>query len=345
MTAAAPDLPTRPLGGSGLRVPVLGFGGAGVGNLYAAVPDDVAAATVRAALDAGVHYVDTAPHYGLGLSEERLGAVLRTRPRESFVLSTKVGRLLVPQPPPHGRDGIFDVPAHRRRVWDFTAAGVRRSLEESLERLGLDAVDVLLVHDADDHEDEARAGAFPELLRMREEGLVRAVGAGMNATAPLTRFVREFPLDVVLVAGRYDLLDQSALDDLLPAAAQRGTSVVLGGVFGSGVLAVDRPGDDATYRYRPAPADVLARARRLADIAREHGTTLPALALQAVLAHPVVAAAVVGVRSPQEVARNVGLLGADVPAEVWAAVRAEGLVDPRTPLPELPPEPGGADRR
>ncbi|NAZ85362.1 aldo/keto reductase [Kineococcus indalonis] len=334
-----PRAGTRPLGRSGVRVPVLGFGGAPVGNLRTAVPDAVARAAVGQALAEGVRYFDTAPHYGLGLSEERIGAALRGVPRDAFVLGTKVGRLLEPVPAPAGTDveGGFDVPARARRVWDFSAGGVRRSLEESLRRLGLERVDVLLVHDPDEHEEDARTGALPELHRMREEGLVRAIGAGMNSTAPLTRFVEEFDLDVVLLAGHYDLLEQPALDDLLPAALRRGTSVVLGGVFGSGLLARERPPADATYRYAPAPADVLARAHRAADLAREHGVTLPALALQAVLAHPAVASAVVGMRSPEEVRRDAALLDVAVPAAAWEALRASGIVRPDVPLPGLAP--------
>ena len=311
-----------------LHLPPWGLGAAALGNLYTAVDDATARATVDACWEAGVRYVDTAPHYGLGLSEERVGAALRGRPRDDFLLQTKVGRLLRPRPQGGGRDDVagFDVPATRERVWDFSAAGVRRSIEDSLERLGLGRIDVALVHDPDEHVDEARAGAFPELLRMRDEGVVGAVGAGMNVTAPLTAFIEEFDLDVVLVAGRYHLLDGSAQADLFPAALRAGTSVVLGGVFASGILASDEPPADATYAYAPAPADLLDRARRMAAIAREHGTTLPALAVQAVAAHPAVTSQVLGMRSPAEVRRNADLLAAPVPAEVWEALRRSGLL-------------------
>ncbi|PRY12849.1 aldo/keto reductase [Kineococcus rhizosphaerae] len=308
-------------------LPRWGLGSAALGNLYTAVSDEDARATVDACWDAGIRYVDTAPHYGLGLAEERVGAALRDRPRDGFVLQTKVGRLLVPTGgDAAGRDTEgFDVPATRTRVWDFSAAGVRRSIEDSLERLGLDRVDVALVHDPDDHLDDARRGAFPELLRMREEGIVRAVGAGMNETAPLTAFVEEFDLDVVLVAGRYHLLDASAATDLFPAAQRGGTAVVLGGVFASGLLAHDDPPPESTYAYAQAPADLVARARRIAQVAREHGTTLPALAVQHALAHPAVASVVLGMRSPAEVHRNAGLF-APAPAGVWEALDREGLV-------------------
>jgi D-threo-aldose 1-dehydrogenase len=311
-----------------------GLGAAALGNLYTAVDDDTARATVDACWDAGIRYVDTAPHYGLGLSEQRVGSALRERPRGEFVLETKVGRLLRPVPA-HGRDdeGGFDVPAAFERVWDFSAAGVRRSVEESLERLGLDRVDVALVHDPDDHVEQARAGAFPELLRMREEGLIGAVGVGMNQTELPTRFVEEFDLDVVLVAGRYHLLDASALADLLPTAVRRGTAVVLGGVFASGILAHDDPPAEATYAYAPAPAELLDRARRIAVVAREHGTTLPAVAVQAAAAHPGVVSVVLGMRSPAEVARNAALFETPVPPEAWEALQREHLLPPGMPVP------------
>ncbi|WP_432561238.1 aldo/keto reductase [Kineococcus sp. SYSU DK003] len=319
-----------------LELPPWGLGAAALGNLYTAVDDATARATVDACWDAGIRYVDTAPHYGLGLSEERVGAALRDRPRDQFVLQTKVGRLLRPVSGA-GRDdtGGFDVPATRERVWDFSAAGVRRSLEDSLERLGLDRVDVALVHDPDDHADQARAGALPELLRLREEGVVRAVGVGMNQTALPTRFVEEFDLDVVLIAGRYHLLDACAADDLLPAARRTGTAVVLGGVFASGMLAHEEPPADATYAYAPAPAELLDRARRIAVVAREHGTTLPVLAVRAAAAHPAVASLVLGMRSPAEVRRNAELFATPVPDEAWEALRRQGLL-PRGMV--LPPE-------
>ncbi|MEZ0165720.1 aldo/keto reductase [Kineococcus sp. LSe6-4] len=309
-----------------IDLPAWGLGAAALGNLFSSVPDETARATVDACWEAGVRYVDTAPHYGVGLSEERVGAALRERPRGEFVLQTKVGRLLVPGPGT-GRDTEgFDVPDRRVRVWDFSATGVRRSVEESLQRLGLDRVDVALVHDPDDHLDDARAGAFPELLRMREEGLVRAVGAGMNETAPLIGFVEEFDLDVVLVAGRYHLLDASAADGLFPAAQRAGTAVVLGGVFASGLLAHAEPPADATYRYAQTPPDLLDRARRTAALAREHGTTLPALAVHAARAHPAVASVLLGMRSPQEVRHNAALLAQEVPGTVWAALRSADLL-------------------
>lgn len=240
------------LGSSGVEVSGLGFGGAGIGNLYTEMTDERAYETVEAAWQQGIRYFDTAPHYGLGLSERRLGSALREHPRSTYTISTKVGRRLEPADG-QGDDlaNAFAVPATWRRVWDFTADGIRRTLEASLERLGLDRIDVVYLHDPDDHAEVAFREGYPALEKLRSEGLVGAIGAGMNQTAMLTRFVRDTDVDVVLCAGRYTLLEQPALADLLPAAAERGASVVIGGAFNSGLLADPRP--DATYNYAQAP--------------------------------------------------------------------------------------------
>ncbi|MBO0916410.1 aldo/keto reductase, partial [Streptomyces laculatispora] len=212
------------LGNSAVEVTELSFGAAAIGNLFSAVEPERATAAVDAAWDEGIRYFDTAPHYGLGLSERRLGEALRARPRDSYVLSTKVGRVLDPLPDggPEQSEGLsegFAVRATHRRRWDFSAAGVRRSIEDSLQRLGLDRIDIAYLHDPDDHAEAAFHEAYPELEKLRAEGVIGAIGAGMNQTAMLTRFVRDTDADVVLCAGRYTLLDQSALTDLLPAAA------------------------------------------------------------------------------------------------------------------------------
>ena len=327
---------TRPLGTTGTAVTAIGYGAAPLGNLYTAVSDAEADAAVQAAWDAGIRYFDTAPHYGLGLSERRLGAALQGRPRDELVISTKVGRVLLPAPGgEHERDlaAGFDVPADLRRERDFSRDGVLRSIEASLDRLGLDRVDVAYVHDPDDHEEAALEGALPALVELRDQGVVRAVGVGMNQSAMPARFVERVDLDVVLLAGRYNLLDQSALDDLLPAALRRGTSIVVGGVFGSGVLAREWPPDDATHDYGPAPAEVLGRARRMAQLCREHGVTLPAAAVQFPLAHPAVASSLLGMRSAAEVERNAALLDVRVPRELWDALQDEGLVRADAPIP------------
>jgi D-threo-aldose 1-dehydrogenase len=325
-------VPTVPLDRGGLRVSALALGTAPLGNLFAPVPEEDATATVRAALEAGLTYVDTAPHYGLGLAERRLGRLLAGLPRDRFVVSTKVGRLVRPLAPGETADpeGFADSPP-AKRVWDFSGDGVRRSLEESLERLGLDRVDIVLVHDPDDHEPEAYEQAFPALIELRDQGVVAAIGAGMNQAEMLTRFVRDLDIDVVLVAGRYSLLDQRALAELLPACAARGTGVVVGGVFNSGLLADPRPG--ATFDYAPAPAELVDRAARLAEVCARHRTPLRAAALAFPFGHPAVTSVLVGARSAAEVTDAVACFERPVPEALWAELVATGLLPSHVPTP------------
>jgi D-threo-aldose 1-dehydrogenase len=323
--APVPPLPSRPLGRSGVSVTELAFGGAAIAGMYTEVSDDDARAAVDAAWNGGIRTFDTAPHYGLGLSERRLGDALRRRPRDEYVISTKVGRLLEPAAPcpggasaaAGGRDtlGGFDVPARYVRRFDFSADGVRRSLAASLDRLGLDRVDIALIHDPDDHGEQAFREAYPALERLRAEGAVRAIGVGMNQTAMLTRFVTDTDIDTVLVAGRYTLLDKSAASDLLPAAQQRGVSVIAGGVFNSGVLAAPVAG--ATYDYHAAPNELIERARQLAETCARFGVPLRAAAARFPLTHPAVASVLIGVRSAAEVADALALRALDIPAALW----------------------------
>jgi D-threo-aldose 1-dehydrogenase len=326
------DVPTVALGRGGLRVSALALGTAPLGNLFAPVAEEDAAATVGSALEAGLTYVDTAPHYGLGLAERRLGRLLAGVPRDRFVVSTKVGRLVRPLAPGETADpeGFADSPP-ARRVWDLSGDGVRRSLEESLERLGLDRVDILLLHDPDDHEREAYEQAFPALIELRDQGVVTAIGAGMNQAEMLTRFVRDLDIDVVLVAGRYSLLDQRALAELLPTCAARGTAVVVGGVFNSGLLADPRPG--ATFDYAPAPPELVDRAARLAEVCARHGTPLRAAALAFPFGHPAVTSVLVGARSAAEVKDAVACFEWPVPGELWAELVATGLLPADVPNP------------
>lgn len=319
------------LGGSAVEVTEVGFGGGPLGGLYAALDDDTAAAALAAGWDAGIRYFDTSPHYGIGTSERRMGAMLRDRPRAEFTLSTKVGRLLVPQDAAGQTDEAFEVPATHRRVWDFTRDGVRRSVADSLARLGTDRIDVLFLHDAEQHFEDALRDGYPALAELRAEGVVGAIGAGMYDHGLLTRLVREADVDVVMLAGRYTLLNHSALDDLMPACAQRGVSVLAVGIFNSGLLATPRPQEGAYYDYEPAPPDVLARARRMADVCEAHGVTLPQAAMAFPLRHPVVAGIVLGMRTPAEVAANLTAFAAQVPPGLWADLRAEGLLDERAP--------------
>ncbi|MEU9207359.1 aldo/keto reductase [Streptomyces sp. NPDC048415] len=325
------------LGTSDVEVSELSFGAAGIGNLFTAVDDEQAYEAVDAAWASGIRYFDTAPHYGIGLSERRLGAALRDRPRAEYTLSTKVGRLL--EPTDAGGDdlaeGGFAVPATHRRVWDFSADGVRRGLDASLERLGVDHVDVVYLHDPDDHAEQAFHEGYPALEKLRSQGVVGAIGAGMNQAEMLTRFVRDTDVDVVLCAGRYTLLDHRALTDLLPAAEGRGTSVVVGGAFNSGLLADPRPG--ATYNYTAAPPELLDRALRLKALAERHGTTLRAAALAFPAAHPAVASVLVGARSALEVRDCAEQFATPVPWAFWQELRTEGLLAAAAPVPA--PEP------
>lgn len=315
------------LGRSAVGITELSFGAAAIGNLFTEVDPAQAAAAVDAAWDEGVRSFDTAPHYGLGLSERRLGEALRDRPRDAYTVSTKAGRLLEPLPPGTApADGLsegFAVAHTHRRRWDFSADGIRRSVEDSLGRLGLDRVDLVYLHDPDDHEEAAFREGYPALERLRAEGMVGAIGAGMNQTAMLTRFLRDTDVDTVLCAGRFTLLDRSALADLLPEAEARGRAVVVGGVFNSGLLADPRPG--ATYDYAPAPAHLLERALRIEEVTRRHGVPLRAAALRYPLGHPAVAGVLVGARSPEEVRDAAALLRTPVPDALWEELRAEGL--------------------
>ena len=312
-----------------------GLGGAPLGNLGRSVSDEDAAGALEAAWSAGVRFYDTAPHYGLGLSERRFGQVLADKPRDSFTLSTKVGRVLVPnEPAPRTMDDEgFLVPASLRRVRDYSRDGVLRSLESSLKRLRLERVDVVLVHDPDEFYQDALDGAFPALDDLRAQGVIRAYGAGMNQSAMLTDFVRNTDLDVVLLAGRYTLYEQEALDDLLPLCVERGVSVIAGGVFNSGLLATNHPAPSATYNYAPPPATVLQRVERIAAVCARHGVSLPAAAVQFVLAHPAIKTACLGARSATEVQRNATLFSARIPHTLWADLKQEGLLRPDAPVP------------
>ena len=291
----------------------LGLGTAPLGGLYDAVDDETAQATVDRAWSLGVRTFDTAPYYGSGLAERRLGAALRGRPREEFAVSTKVGRLL--RPGDSRGDGWHGAP-RREAYFDFSYDAALRSLDESLDRLGLDRVDIALVHDPDDHYDEARDGAFRSLARLRDEGVVRAIGAGMNQTQLLSRFARETDSDCFLVAGRYTLLDRSAAEELLPLCEEHGIAVLAGGVFNSGVLA----GGDR-YDYAPAPRKVMERAAELRALCARYDVPLAAAAVQFPLRHPAVTCVLIGCRSANEVEEDVRLFDLDLPEGLWQSWR------------------------
>ncbi|GAB3432456.1 aldo/keto reductase [Actinophytocola sediminis] len=301
--------------------------------------DETAAQIVDTAWTHGIRYFDTAPHYGLGLSEQRLGAALADRPRADYLLSTKVGRLLVDNPGganERDTDG-FDVPATRVRRRDYTRDGVLRSLESSLTRLGTDRIDIAFVHDPENHVDEVLRGALPALIELRDQGVLTGIGLGMNFHDVLARFVRAADVDVVMIAGRYTLLEQPALDELLPLCAERGVSVMAAGVFNSGILAAPRPG--RTYNYTDAPPELLARATRIAEVCARHGVTLPEAAIALPAGHPAVASVVLGASSPAQVETNAARAAARIPRALWTDLIATNLLHPDTPLPGEPDEP------
>ncbi|WP_102191361.1 aldo/keto reductase [Microbacterium aurantiacum] len=316
------------IGRGGLTAPPIGYGAASLGNLYQALSDDAWPEIVPAAWAGGVRYFDVAPHYGLGLAERRLGESLRTLPRAEYVLSTKVGRLLVPQDASGRTDieNLFDVPAAHRRVRDYSRDGVMRSIEDSLDRLGLDRIDLVLVHDPDHHEREALDGAFPALSELRYQGVITSFGAGMNQSAMLSRFITETDSDVMMVAGRWTLLDRSAADDLLPLALEREVSVIAAAIFNSGILATDTPSAGDTFDYGPAGRAVVERASAIAAVARRHGSSLPELAVQFPLTHPAVAAVVMGGASAEQLARNSALMSRPVAPALWGELRDRGLI-------------------
>lgn len=307
----------------------LGLGTANLGNLYAPMTDEQAHAVLETAWECGIRHFDTAPHYGLGLSERRLGAFLATKPRGEFVVSTKVGRLLVPDPAGTGLDvaNLFHVPADHRRVWDFSAGGVRRSLDESLARLGLDAVDVAYLHDPEEYDlGGALREGVPAVAALRDEGLVSAVGLGSKSVAALAAGARSGLLDQLMVPGRCTLLDHSAADDVLPECRARSIDVVAAAVFNSGLLATAIPSASAHYEYGAVPREVLVKAREIAAVCEEFEVDLPTAALHFPLRDPVVHTVVAGAASPDEVRQNHARLHATVPGELWTTLRGKGLI-------------------
>ena len=308
-----------PLGATNVRVSRLSLGGTPFGDMYATVPDEQAVATVDAAFEAGVRYFDTAPLYGVGRAERRLGLGLRHLPRDEVVVSTKVGRIL------QDEDGTIPP------TFEYTPEAIERSLAGSYERLGLDRVDIVHVHDPDHHMDEVIEVTLPALRKLQADGVIGAVSAGMNHSAPLARFVTAGLVDSVLVAGRWTLLDQSALDDLLPAAVEQGVSVIAAGVFNTGVLADPDAGKQfANYFYRPAPPEIQDRVGRIRGVCADHGVPLRAAALQFPFTHPAVATVCVGCRSQQEVAANAADLQVEIPLQLWADLAGAGLLHPVT---------------
>lgn len=334
----------RPVGSTGLSLPEIGFGAAPLGNLYAAISDADARATLDAALAAGLRYVDTAPHYGRGLSERRVGDALRLLP--DATVSTKVGRLMLPDPSvtdDRARDG-FNSPMPFVMHYDYSHDGILRSYEHSLQRLGLARIDILYVHDIGEATHGAAAahyweqlttgGGFAALTRLREERAISGFGLGVNEVAVCLNALDVASLDVILLAGRYTLLEQGALDALLPRCAVTGTSIVIGGPYNSGILATGTRGSGpAHYDYFPAPADILTSVRAIEDIADRYSVSLPAAALRFVLAHPQVVSVIPGLADRDRVVQTVDLYHQSIPADFWRELTASGLVRADAPLP------------
>ena len=332
-------LPSRPLPGAGLQLTTLGLGAAALAGLYEAVPEDTASATLHAAWRAGIRYFDTAPFYGYTRSERRLGQFLSGRPRDSFVLSTKVGRLMHADPAVKpGSDGWAD-PLPYRPVYDYSYSGVLRSFEDSLQRLGLARIDMLLVHDigrlthGDRHAEHWQAltagGGFRALEELRSQGVVKAIGLGVNEWEVAQDAVATVPLDCVLLAGRYTLLEQGSLGFLNQCAAT-GVGVVIGGPFNSGLLA-----GQAKYDYGSVPPTVMRQANALDATCAEFGVPLQAAALQFPLAHPAVTSVLAGMRSAEQVAANAAWLECPIPRELWHRLRGRGLIAGDAPLPDV----------
>jgi len=323
------------LGSTGLQVTQMGLGCAALGGLYGFIPDEQAHAVVQQALDLGLNLFDTAPLYGSGRSEQRVGDVLRHVPRDSFVLCTKVGRVLDPVEPGDEDRGmeIFENPPPFKPVFDFSRDGVMRSFEESLQRLQLDRIDVLHIHDPDDYYEDAIRGTYPAIAELREQGLISGVSAGMNQWEMLADFARDGDFDCFLLAGRYSLLEQESLDELLPLCAEKDIGILAGGTYNSGILAKGA-GEGAKFNYADAPQDVIEKARRLEQVSARHQVDMKAAASQFALAHPVVTAIIPGTRRPERVTENFELLQVEIPADYWAELKAEGLVRADAPVPE-----------
>ncbi len=316
------------LGRTRLSVTRLGLGTAPLAGLFEAVPEEQALAVIERSWEAGIRFFDTAPLYGHGLAEIRVGKALRHKPREEFTLASKVGRLLRADVPPEPGQSFRGTPPVNP-VFDFSYDGVMRSVDESLERLGLDRIDILHIHDPDDHYEAALNGAYRALDRLRSEGAIGAVGAGMNQAEMLTRFAREANFDCFLLAGRYTLLDQVALKELLPVCLEKGVAIIAGGVYNSGILADPKPG--AHYNYQVAPPELVERAQRIAAVCARHGVPIKAAAIQFPFGHPAVTSVVVGCRSVAQLDESIAMFELAIPPAMWEELKHEGLLAPETP--------------
>jgi D-threo-aldose 1-dehydrogenase len=334
-------LPSRRLGRSGLAVTTLGFGGAPLGDLYALLDEASAVATAETALAAGVTLLDTSPLYGHGLSEHRIGSALRRSGREDVVISTKIGRVALPFAGRGDGSGYLGGLPHGLR-FDYSYDGAMRSLEQSALRLGVDRLEIVLIHDVDvwthgrdmieQRFAEAMDGAYRALDELRAAGAVKAIGVGVNEAEMCERFARAGDFDTKLLAGRYSLLEQPALASFMPLAQEKGIGLMLGGVFNSGILATG-PIAGAKYNYRPAPPEILARVGAIEAVCARHGVPLRRAALQFALGHPAVASLVMGAVRPEEVEDQVAELSAPIPAALWTELKAERLLGADVPVP------------
>lgn len=332
---------SRTIGKTGVAVSSLGFGGAAIGNLYAEAGDDQVRECLHAAYDAGIRYFDTAPMYGHGLSEHRIGEALRQKPRDSFVLSTKVGRMLRPVPADAVGESIFPGCLPFACVFDYSYDAVMRSIEDSLQRLGFNRIDIVLLHDveaathgvegAERYFHQAMAGGYRALDKLRSEGVIGAIGCGGNEWQAAERLARAGDFDCFLLAGRYTLLEQTSLDSFLPYCEQRNISVIIGGPYNTGILATGAvPG--AYFDYAPAGPEVLDRVSRIEAICRDHDVPLAAAALQFPLHHPAVASVIPGSRSVGELDRNIATLACEIPDGLWADLKQAGLLRADAPV-------------
>ena len=319
------------IGKTGVQVTKVGLGGAPLAGLYTDVEANMAVATILKAHELGISYFDTAPLYGSGRSETYFSRALQQIPRDEFVLSTKVGRILQPVGEQPESEQFVNLPK-MDPVFDYSREGILRSHEESLQRLGIDRVEIVMAHDPENHYDQVINEGFPTLVELREQGMINAIGSGMNQSEMLTRFARETDCDCFLLAGRYTLLDQSGIEEFLPLCEKRGISVILGGPYNSGILASDLS-DDQTFDYLPASKAVLAKARSIKDVCDRYDVPLKAAALQFGLAHPAVAATIPGARSIVELEENLKMASHPINTDLWEELRTKGLIKPEAPTP------------
>ncbi len=332
----------RRLGRTGLEVTALGFGSAPLGDIYEVLDDRIAIETVETAAKAGVNLFDTAPLYGQGSAEHRIGTALRRRPKGSYVVSTKVGRLLAPAPKGRTKTSRFVGGLEFNVTNDYSYDAAMRSHEQSLHRLGLPAVDVVLIHDADAWTHgpdegpkrfrEAMDGAYRALDKLRSEGVIKGIGLGLNDPGYMAKYLREGDFDCILMAGRYSLLEQPALVEVLPIAQEKNVGVMLGGVFNSGILATG-PIAGARYNYTPAPPEIIAKVQKIERVCQSHGVLLATAATHFPLGHPAVSSLALGAVNPDEVCRNVAAMTSKVPAALWSDLKAERLLDGAAPVP------------